>query len=110
VQSLPASLGINDSDRYLHTASISFSSSARQIMVPLSNGATVVIASSVRIGNPLSLFELIKEQKVTVLDFVPSFWRNCLYALDDTTSDELHSLMDNDVGLALSASEPLPAD
>lgn len=110
VQSLPISLGIKDSDRYLHTASISFSSSVRQLMTPLSNGATVVIATSERIRNPLSLFELIKEQKATVLDFVPSYWRNCLYALDNTTSEELRSLMDNEVRIALSASEPLPAD
>ena len=110
VQSLPASLGIESFDRYLHTASISFSSSVRQMMVPLSNGATVVIATTERIQNPLSLFELIKQQEATVLDFVPSFWRSCLYALDNTPDENLRELMDNNVRLALSASEPLPAD
>lgn len=110
VQSLPASLGMKDSDCYLHTASISFSSSVRQMMVPLANGATVMIAKTERIRNPLSLFELIKQQKATILDFVPSFWRSCLYALDNTTTEELQELTDNTVRLALSASEPLPAD
>ena len=110
VQSLGASLGIKDSDRYLHTASISFSSSVRQLMLPLTTGATVVVAASERIQNPLSLFELIKEQQATVLDLVPSYWRNCLYALDNVIGEELRALMNNDVRLALSASEPLPAD
>ena len=110
VQSLPVALGIQDSDRYLHTASISFSSSVRQMMLPLANGAAVVIAKTERIRNPLSLFELIKEQQATVLDFVPSFWRSCLYALDNAAKDTTRELLDNDVRLALSASEPLPAD
>ncbi|MCY7347740.1 MAG: amino acid adenylation domain-containing protein [Pyrinomonadaceae bacterium] len=110
VQSLPVSLGIQSSDRYLHTASISFSSSVRQMMLPLANGATIVIAKSERIRNPLSLFELIKQQRATVIDFVPSFWRSCLYALDNAAKNDLRELMDNDVRLALSASEPLPAD
>jgi FkbM family methyltransferase len=44
------------------------------------------------------------------LDFVPSFWRSCLYALDNTPNENLCELMDNNVRLALSASEPLPAD
>jgi amino acid adenylation domain-containing protein/FkbM family methyltransferase len=110
VQSLPAALGIQDSDRYLHTASISFSSSVRQMMLPLSNDATVVIAKTERIRNPLSLFELIKQQQATVLDFVPSYWRSCLYALDNAPKNDLRELMKNDVRLALSASEPLPAD
>ncbi len=110
VQSLAVSLDIKSSDRYLHTASISFSSSVRQMMLPLSNGATVVIAKTERIRNPLSLFELIKQRQATILDFVPSFWRSCLYALDSTPEADLRELMDNNVRLALSASEPLPAD
>ncbi|MDQ3130628.1 MAG: amino acid adenylation domain-containing protein, partial [Acidobacteriota bacterium] len=109
-QSLPASLGLEKSDRYLHTASISFSSSVRQLMLPLSIGATVVVAASERIKNPLALFELVREQAVTILDLVPSYWRNCLYALDNAADEKKRSLANSDVRLILSASEPLPGD
>ena len=39
-------LGIRKDDVYLHLASIAFSSSRRQLLLPLSQGATVVIASA----------------------------------------------------------------
>jgi non-ribosomal peptide synthetase component F len=97
VQTLPAALGIQSSDCYLHTASISFSSSVRQMMLPLSSGATVVIAKTERIRNPLSLFELIKQQRATILDFVPSFWRSCLYALDNAPKNDLRELMESEI-------------
>ncbi len=44
--SLQRELNLDHNDRYLHTASISFSSSRRQLLLPLSQGATVVIATS----------------------------------------------------------------
>ncbi len=102
VRSLPTALGLSQSDRYLHSASISFSSSVRQLMVPLSLGATVVIASAERLRDPHELFEFISKEGVTVLDFVPTFWRNCLHVLGDKISA-------NNVRLLLSASEPFPA-
>lgn len=102
VHSLPSALGLNPADKYLHSASISFSSSVRQLMVPLSIGATVVIASTERLRDPNALFEFIAQERVTVLDFVPSFWRSCVQALGTKMSE-------NDVRLLLSASEPFPA-
>ena len=110
VQSLPASLGLKESDRYLHTASISFSSSVRQLMVPLSIGATVVIAASEKIKDPLALSGFVRRQAVTVLDLVPSYWRNCLYALDNAPDKDRRTLRSSDVRLILSASEPLSYD
>lgn len=102
VRSLPAALALKAHDRYLHSASISFSSSVRQLMVPLSLGATVVIASTERLRDPQALFEFIAKEHVTVLDFVPTFWRSCASILGNKMSD-------NDVRLLLSASEPFPA-
>ena len=45
VHAMHAALGIRADDCYLHTASFAFSSSVRQFAVPLSCGATVVVAS-----------------------------------------------------------------
>src|SRR5205085_8876624 len=89
---LDRELQISPDDCYLHTASIAFSSSRRQLLLPLTQGATVVIASADERKDPLALFRTIKERRVTVMDAVPSFWRNCtsmLAALDDATRAQL---------------------
>jgi amino acid adenylation domain-containing protein len=101
-------LGAND--RYLHTASISFSSSRRQLLLPLSQGATVVIASSEQRKDPLALFVMIKQREVTVMDAVPSFWRNCTDVLASLDAETRGRLLENRLRLMLSASEPLLSD
>src|SRR6266446_7373570 len=103
-------LKIGRDDLYLHTASMAFSSSRRQLMLPLSQGAAVVIANSEERKDPLALFTTIKERGVTVMDAVPSFWRNCTTILANLGNDERTRLLDNQLRLILSASEPLLSD
>ncbi|MEG4584580.1 non-ribosomal peptide synthetase [Microcoleus sp. MOSTC5] len=80
---------IQPEDVYLHVASFSFSSSVRQLMVPLFRGATSIIANSEQTKNPISLFELIQKQGVTIVDSVHSVWRYGLQALE--TLDKRHT-------------------
>jgi amino acid adenylation domain-containing protein len=101
---------ISADDRYLHTASIAFSSSRRQLMLPLSQGATVVIAGSEERKDPLALLALAKQRGVTVMDAVPSFWRNCTTILLGLSGAERSRVLDNRLRLMLSASEPMPSD
>ncbi len=103
-------LGIARDDVYLHTASIAFSSARRQLMLPLSQGAAVVIATSDQRKDPLALFEMIKDRGVTVMDAVPSFWRSCTSTLEGLTAGARRELIDNRLRLLLSASEPLLSD
>jgi amino acid adenylation domain-containing protein len=103
-------LHLDHTDRYLHTASISFSSSRRQLLLPLSLGATVVIASSEQRKDPLALFAMIKQRSVTVMDAVPSFWRNCTDVLTSLDEGARSALLNNRLRLMLSASEPLLSD
>ena len=110
VQSVRGPVGVNSADSYLHTASISFSSSVRQLMLPLSLGAKVIIATTDQIRDQLALFELIKQQAVTVIDLVPSYWRSCIQSLATMEPAERESLLSNNLRLILSASEPLPSD
>ncbi|MDQ6651920.1 MAG: amino acid adenylation domain-containing protein [Acidobacteriota bacterium] len=110
VLALQVELDLNQNDRYLHTASIAFSSSRRQLLLPLSQGAAVVIASSEERKDPLALFEMIKQGGVTVMDAVPSFWRNCTTALLALDSESRRQLLGNGLRLMLSASEPLLSD
>jgi amino acid adenylation domain-containing protein len=103
-------LGISSDDNYLHTASIAFSSSRRQLFLPLSQGATVVLATSDERKDPLALFQMIKERGVTVMDAVPSFWRICTQTLEALNEESRQCLLDNRLRLMLSASEPLLSD
>lgn len=108
-QALAQAVGIHSDDRYLHTASFSFSSSVRQFTVPLSCGATVAIASTEELRDPQALFETIRRRNLTVLDFVPSFSASCLQVLMALEPSARAGLLDNHVRLMLSASEPLPS-
>ncbi len=107
-ETLPVALGLGSSDRYLHTASISFSSSVRQMMLPFAKGSTVVIATTETIGDPPRLLELIESEGVTVIDFVPSYWRAVLASVDLMSDTDRAGVRDNALRLLLSASEPLP--
>src|SRR6266446_5618484 len=107
---LDQELGITGDDVYLHTASIAFSSSRRQLLLPLSQGATVAIATSEQRKDPVTLFEMIKARGVTVMDAVPSFWRTFTSILEGLDEESRRDLLDNRLRLMLSASEPLLSD
>jgi len=106
---LQAHLGVNSGDVYLHLASMAFASSVRQFAMPLSQGATVVIAAGEEKISPLALFELIKGKGVTILDIVPSFWRACIHTLARLEAGSRKDLLDNKLRLILTSGEPLPA-
>jgi amino acid adenylation domain-containing protein len=110
VSALGDRLGIGEDDVYLHTASFSFSSSVRQMMLPLCRGAALVLAGPEEIGDPLRLCELIRRCRATVADLVPSYWRSCLHALAELDAEERRELLDNDLRLLVSASERLLSD
>jgi len=107
VHAMRIALGVTKTDVYLHTATIGFSSSVRQLFLPLTCGATTLIATIDQIQEPLSLFDTVRMQKVTILDFVPSYWRNCIDSLSALDSPARTSLLKNDVRLILTASEVL---
>src|SRR5437588_9989244 len=103
-------LEISPDDLYLHTAALAFSSSRRQLLLPLSQGATVVISTPDQRQDPLALFELIRQQGITVMDAVPSFHRNCVTILASLKTETRRRLLDNNLRLLLSASETLRSD
>jgi aspartate racemase len=103
-------LNVTRDDVYLWTASQGFSSSVRQLVVPLCAGASVVVATAEDIADPIRLFRLIADQGVTIVDLVPSYWRMCTRVFETLRAEERDALLNNRVRLILSASEPLPAD
>ncbi|AZO40905.1 amino acid adenylation domain-containing protein [Mesorhizobium sp. M7D.F.Ca.US.005.01.1.1] len=107
-QAMVRAIELGSDDIWLHTASFSFSSSIRQFAVPLSCGAAVSIASAEEISDPHLLFEMVRRQRVSVVDLVPSFSAGCLHMLMSLDPSVRQRLLDNGVRLMLSASEPLP--
>ncbi len=110
VQAMQEAVGITSGDRYLHTASLAFSSSVRQFAVPLSCGATVHVAPADKIRDPQALINLIQQREVTVLDTVPSYWRSCIQVLQSIEPASRAILRESKLRLVLSASEPLAPD
>ncbi len=110
VDALQKEFRLTAADSYLHLASIGFSSSRRHLLLPLAFGAGVVIADEDQRLDPLPLFELIKENKVTVFDAVPSFQRHCLDSLLELNTGHRQELLSSDLRLIVSASEPLYSD
>lgn len=103
-------LDVHPEDIYLQSATIAYALSVRQLMVPLSVGATIVIASSEEVGDPLELFRLIKRRRITLMDMVPSFWRSCIQRLSDLPKEEQINLLDNSLRRIVSIGEALMFD
>jgi amino acid adenylation domain-containing protein len=107
VRSLPSALGVGADDCWLHTASFAFSSSIRQIAVPLVTGARLEIATKAAIADPGELFGVIARAGVTVIDLVPSYARACQRVLASLSDAARGERLENRLRLILSASEPL---
>jgi natural product biosynthesis luciferase-like monooxygenase protein/amino acid adenylation domain-containing protein len=97
-------IGLTEADRWLHTASLAFSSSVRQLLVPLLRGASVLMARRAEVADPRDLLRLARQHRATLIDLVPSYWTRTAEALADEPA-----LAPDALRLALSASEPLTA-
>ena len=101
-ETLGREVGICAEDVYLETASMSFSSSIRQLLVPFAVGAQVVIATTEERRDPAELLRRITKSDVTVADLVPTVVRGLV---DAAANDALPR--PNRLRLLLTASEPL---
>jgi amino acid adenylation domain-containing protein len=108
VESINKVLHVQTNDVYLHTASFSFSSSLRQLMVPLCQGAKAIVVTREQSKNPLSLFELIQEQGVTIFDTVQSVWRYGLEAIEHLDKESKEALLKSKLRLLVFSGGLLP--
>ena len=106
VETLGREVGISADDVYLETASISFSSSIRQLLVPFAVGAQVVIATTEERRDPTELLRRMDESEVTVADLVPTVVRGLVDAAA-TGPGPYAAPPPNRLRLLLTASEPL---
>lgn len=105
VTALKHSLKIKEQDAYLLRGSISLIVSARQLLAPLSLGASVVIATDVERKDPLKLLSLVKSARVTILDHVPSFWKGLESTVSGLDENQKKALFDLDVRLVAAGGE-----
>ncbi|MFB7918552.1 amino acid adenylation domain-containing protein [Streptomyces sp. NPDC056061] len=98
--------GITADDVYLHLASFAFSSSVRQLMLPLSVGARCVIATGTERTDPRELLRRMHASGVTVLDTIPSVLAVLTEALEHLPASQEAV---EQLRLLLLASEPLPS-
>ena len=105
VQSLKLAFEITPNDVYLHRGSIALIVSARQLLMPLAQGATAVVVTAEEIKDPLEFFAIIKRHGVTIVDHVPSFWRNFWGILNQQRQSDRSYLLDNQVRLVAAGGE-----
>jgi aspartate racemase len=101
-------LMLTPSDRFLHTASLAFSASIRQLLAPLLAGASVLIAPREEVGDPERLISRMIQTGVTVFDTVPSYLARWIKAFIDCPRDWRDRLAAV-LRLILTTGEPLPA-
>ncbi|MEU1076211.1 MULTISPECIES: FkbM family methyltransferase [unclassified Streptomyces] len=94
---------ITPEDHCLLLAPLSFSSSVRQLFLPLLHGACVVVADETQRQDPDALLALIATEHITSLDTVPSL----LALLADTQASD--ALAATGLSRIMAASEPIPA-
>ena len=99
LQAVNQVLNIRADDIYLHSASFSFSSSIRQLLLPLMQGAKVVITSKENTTNLFSLIELIQTEQITVFDTVASVWNYILIGLAEMDAAQKSRLMNSQIRL-----------
>ncbi|KAG0189483.1 hypothetical protein DFQ28_003372, partial [Apophysomyces sp. BC1034] len=75
---MASSPGIATHDRLLAVTSIAFDIAGLELYLPLSQGATVVIASRDDVIDPNKLQQRIIEQKISLMQATPSVWRALL--------------------------------
>lgn len=110
VQMAREALQIREEDVWMLTASLSYALQVRQLMTPLSMGATIAVASEQMMRDPQLLMEHIQAQGVTLVDFVPSYWRTCNAVLAQLPAAARQALLDNRLRQIVSVGEPLPCD
>jgi amino acid adenylation domain-containing protein len=74
IESMSKEPGIKKSDILLAVVTLSFDMSVFELFLPLSKGATVVVANSNDTTNGKALINLIDTHTVTMLQATPSFW------------------------------------
>jgi amino acid adenylation domain-containing protein len=104
---LAEAIDIKGEDRCLHAASFTFSAAERQLWLPLSTGAAIVLATEADRRDPLCLLTTMQAYGATVWDTVPSWMRLCMDRLEALSEQQRKALPLDPLRLVLVTGEPL---
>ncbi|MBF8150479.1 amino acid adenylation domain-containing protein [Winogradskyella sp. F6397] len=72
--------GIKETDRFLSITTISFDIAGLELFLPLLKGATLIIASDEVAKDPRLMLDVLKEERITMLQATPTTWQMLLDA------------------------------
>ncbi|MEV6424329.1 amino acid adenylation domain-containing protein, partial [Streptomyces sp. NPDC051662] len=101
LQDMGRRVGLTPDDRLLAVTTAGFDIAALEILGPLLNGATLVLADGDTVRDPMALRALLTRRNVSVMQATPSMWHALIG--DDGAAD-LRGVR------VLTGGEPLPAD
>jgi enterobactin synthetase component F len=99
LQAMRQQLMLDPADRFVAIATMVFDIAMLERFLPLTAGASVVIAGSDTVRHPPALLRLLRQRQATHMWATPSLWR-VLLASSEAQLDDLHALVG---GEALSA-------
>lgn len=108
VETVTSRIPIKPDDSYLHFASFNFVASVRQTLLPLCNGAKLIVATPEERKSPELLLRSIQDHGVSILDTTPSHLAALIDHLQEIDAEQRLSLLNNKLRLIMSAGEPLP--
>lgn len=108
IQIVSLSLKGGRHDRYMLSAPLNYALSVRQLFIPMSQGASLIIADEGQVKDPLLFLKLVKMNRVTRIDIVPSYWKMMIEVLETMSPQCRSELLDNDLTQIISVGEPLP--
>ncbi|UTV98198.1 amino acid adenylation domain-containing protein [Marinomonas rhizomae] len=88
LHAMQAELNLTSKDKFLAVTTISFDISILELFLPLTLGASVVIADRKTVRDPKALTELAVKENVTLIQATPSLWQ----ALLPTYNNELNGI------------------
>ncbi|MBO6850172.1 MAG: non-ribosomal peptide synthetase, partial [Marinobacter sp.] len=75
LQAVSREPGLDNDDTLLAITTLAFDISLLELFLPLSVGATLVIASQNQCGDPHQLIRLLEQHRITALQATPATWR-----------------------------------
>ena len=107
LDALQERFAVQPADRCLHSASFTFSASVRQLFGSLCVGSCLVLAGDQERMDVKLLLEMIRDERVTIWDTVPSVWQACADTLQMMSIDKRSSLLGNPLRMMLLTGETL---
>lgn len=75
IQAMRQALPLSNNDKFLALTTIGFDISVLELLLPITTGATIILANELQQKDPQLLSELIQAQQVTVMQATPASWQ-----------------------------------